>query len=322
MTQSHIWHQHYHGRSKEIEWRSLGSVADLIESSLTRFADHPAVHCLGTTSSYAEIDVASRNLAAYLQNRLGHDKGSRVAVMLPNILAFNVTTYAVIRAGLVQVNVNPLYTPRELKHQLDDAQVETIIIAAAVTPTLSAILSETGVCNVITVQIGDLIKSPIPQAPIDPGICDSIAFTDAVAEGASLSFTRPSLTQDDLIFLQYTGGTTGLSKGAMLSHGNLAANIAMYDWIAGSITEPGKEIIVTPVPMYHILALMVSVLSYTRYGALNVLIPNPRDMAAFVDTLKAFRFTAIVGVNTLYNGLLHTQAFAEVDCSGLKVGHF
>lgn len=151
------------------------------------------------------------------------------------------------------------------------------------------------------------------------GLTGTVALTDALTEGASLPFERPQISQEDLLFLQYTGGTTGLSKGAMLTHGNLASNMAVYDWLAGSVTEPGQEIIVTPVPMYHILALMVSVLSYTRYGALNVLIPNPRDMAAFVATLKSFRFTAMVGVNTLYNGLLHTPAFEEVDCSGLKV---
>ena len=314
-----IWHQNYGDKPREIEWASLGSMADVIETALVRFADRPAVHCLGTTRSYAEIDAASSALAAFLQKRLGHAKGDRIAVMLPNIMPFNVATYGVIRAGMVQVNVNPLYTPRELVHQLNDSGAETIIIAAMASKTLGAILSQTKVRNVITVQIGDMIDAPVPAAPIDPAIPAPIPLTQALAEGADLAFDRPAITQDDLLFLQYTGGTTGLSKGATLSHGNLASNMAVYDWLAGDITTPGQEIIVTPVPMYHILALMVSVLSYTRYGALNVLIPNPRDMDAFVHTLKAFRFTAFVGVNTLYNGLLHTPTFAEVDCSGLKI---
>lgn len=314
-----IWHQNYGDMPKEIEWASLGSMADVIETSLKTYADRPAVHCLGTTLRYAEVEQASTALAAFLQKKLGHKKGDRIAVMLPNIIPFNVATFAVIRSGMVQVNVNPLYTPRELLHQLNDAGVETIIIAAMATKTLGAILEQTSVRNVITVQIGDLVEAPIPSAPIDTAFQEYTSFSEALADGKDLVFDRPQISQDDLLFLQYTGGTTGLSKGAMLTHGNLASNIMVYDCLAGSITTPGEEIIVTPVPMYHILALMVSVLSYTRYGALNVLIPNPRDMAAFVNTLKTFRFTAMVGVNTLYNGLLHTPAFQEVDCSGLKV---
>lgn len=315
----HIWHQHYGDRSREIEWQSLGSMADVIETALEKFKDKPAVHCLGTTCTYGEIDQMSRDLAGYLQGALGGQKGDRVAIMLPNIMAFNVASFAVIRSGMVQVNVNPLYTPRELEHQLNDAGVETIIIAAMATPTLAAIIGKTRVKNVLTVQIGDLIDAPVPPTEIAEGIPSAIALTDALAAGQDMPFARPEITQDDLLFLQYTGGTTGLSKGAMLTHGNLASNMAMYDWVAGSVTDEGKEIIVTPVPMYHILALMVSVLSYTRYGALNVLIPNPRDMDMFIGTIRNFRFTAMVGVNTLFNGLLHTPAFAEVDCSALKV---
>jgi len=314
-----IWHQNYGDMPKDIEWHSLGSMADVIETALTKFADLPAVHCLGTTLSYVEIDAHSRDLAAYLQSALGHVKGDRVAIMLPNIMAFNVASFGAIRSGMVQVNVNPLYTPRELRHQLNDAGVETIIIAAMSTPTLAAILGETSVKNIITVQIADLIDAPVPPAEIDAELAQSVSLRDALSAGGNLPFTRPHINQDDLLFLQYTGGTTGLSKGAMLTHGNLASNMAVYDALAGSITQEGREIIITPVPMYHILALMVSVLSYTRYGALNVLIPNPRDMDMFVGTMKQFKFTAMVGVNTLYNGLLHTPAFAEVDCSGLKV---
>jgi long-chain acyl-CoA synthetase len=313
------WHQNYGTKPKDIEWESLGSMADVIETALEKFATRPAVHCLGTTRTYSEVDKASRDLAAYLKNALGHAKGDRVAIMLPNIMAFNVASFAVIRSGMVQVNVNPLYKPRELKHQLNDAGVETIIIAAMVTPTLAAIIGETDVKNVITVQIGDLIEAPVPPADVASGLGNTVALSDALALGADLSFERPEISQDDLLFLQYTGGTTGLSKGAMLTHGNLASNMAVYDWLAGEITIEGEEIIVTPVPMYHILALMVSVLSYTRYGALNVLIPDPRDMDMFIGTIKNFRFTAFVGVNTLYNGLLHTPAFADVDCSALKV---
>ena len=316
---THIWHQNYGDKPKHIEWENLGSMADVIETALEKFADKPAVHCLGTTRTYGEIDKASRDLAAYLQSGLGQGKGDRVAIMLPNIMAFNVASYAVIRSGMVQVNVNPLYTPRELKHQLNDAGVETIIIAAMATPTLAAIIAETDVKNVITVQVADLIDAPVPPAKVAEGLGTTVALSDALAQGADMAFERPAISQDDLLFLQYTGGTTGLSKGAMLTHGNLASNMVVYDWLAGEITNEGEEIIVTPVPMYHILALMVSVLSYTRYGALNVLIPNPRDMDMFIGTIKHFRFTAFVGVNTLYNGLLHTPAFADVDCSALKV---
>lgn len=312
-----IWHQNYGNKPRDIEWKTLGSMADVIETALVKLASKPAVHCLDTTRTYGEIDKASRDLAAYLQNALGHVKGDRVAIMLPNIMAFNVASYAVIRSGMVQVNVNPLYTPRELKHQLNDAGVETIIIAAMATPTLASVIAETDVKNVITVQIGDLIDAPVPPVDVVAGIPSSVTLIDALEMGAGLEFVRPEISQNDLLFQQYTGGTTGLSKGAMLTHGNLASNMAVYDWLAGEITNEGEEIIITPVPMYHILALMVSVLSYTRYGALNVLIPNPRDMNMFIGTIKNFRFTAFVGVNTLYNGLLHTPAFADVDCSSL-----
>ena len=315
----YIWHRHYGTMPKEIEYQSMGSIADVIEKSLIEFSDRPAVHCLGTTKTYAEIDHLSLSLAAFLQKTLALKKGDRVAVMLPNIMAFNVATFAVIRAGLVQVNVNPLYTSRELLHQINDSGAETIIIIANATARLGPILGKTGIKNIIVVNLGDLIDAAIPDCAVDPAVTNYFDLVDAIQQGRSLHFARPEIIQSDLLFLQYTGGTTGVSKGAMLTHGNLASNIAVYDALDGSITTPGQEIIVTAVPMYHILALMVSVLSYTRYGALNVLIPNPRDMNAFVETLKTFRFTSMVGVNTLYNGLLHSPAFSEVDCSALKV---
>ncbi len=314
-----IWQKHYGDMSPEIRWEQDGSMADLIERAAEKFADLPAVACFGTTLSYRQVERLSRDFAAYLQNGLGLEQGARVAIMLPNIIPFHVASFGMIRAGMVQVNVNPMYTPHELAHQLNDSGAETIVVASMVSATLGAVLEQTQIKTVITVDLADLTAAPIPAAPVDEAITGAIALTDALAQGAQLAFKRPEITQDDLIFLQYTGGTTGLSKGAMLSHGNLVSNVAVYDALAGAITEEGKEIVITPIPMYHIFALMVNCLCYWRYGALNVLIADPRDMAGFVKTLSQYKFTAMTGVNTLYNGLLHTPGFAELDFSSLKV---
>jgi long-chain acyl-CoA synthetase len=227
--------------------------------------------------------------------------------------------WGIIRIGAVQVNVNPMYTPRELQHQLNDAQVDTIVIFSPSTKVLADILDDTGIKNIITVDLDDLVDKGLPCAAIDERLTNAIGFTDALTQGKALELSMPALNQDDLLFLQYTGGTTGLSKGAMLSHGNVIANILQYQEFAKNHIHYGNDIVITAIPMYHIFALMANTLSYFTFGAKNVLVTNPRDMASFVEIWKNTPATMFTGVNTLFNGLLHTAGFDQVDFSSLKL---
>lgn len=304
--------------AKTIDESAYSSIVDLIEQSFTKFADRPAFSSFGQVLTYAEIERKSGYVAAYLQSQLGLKKGDRVALMSPNIMAFPVVMLGILRAGLVQVNVNPLYTPRELTHQLNDADTDTIIIYGGVTDTLAEMIDQTSINNVVIANLGDATNARLPSPEVNDRFKDTITLNDVLKLGANLSFTVPKITLSDLLFLQYTGGTTGLSKGAALTHGNLVSNIMMYDSIAGDITEEGKEIVITALPLYHIFALMVNFFSYFKFGALNVLIANPRDMPGFVAELGKWKFSAISGVNTLYNGLLHTPGFADLDFDNLK----
>lgn len=315
-----VWLKHYGDIPEEVTYDQYGSMIDMIEEAVEKYGDKPAFHCGFRDLSFRDVDQLSRDFAAYLQEGLGLKKGDRIAIMLPNILPFPVAMMGIQRAGLVQVNVNPLYTPRELGHQLQDADAETIVIFNMCTPTLAAVLGDTPVKNVITVETDDLLNLYLDSPPVHPALNEfSVRFTEALATGADMEYTRPKVTQDDLIFLQYTGGTTGLSKGAMLTHGNLLANMAGYDAVAGHLTVEGDETIITALPLYHIFALMVNLLTYFKYGAKNVLIPNPRDMVAFVAELKRHRMTAFSGVNTLFGGLMMHPEFPTVDFSGLKI---
>jgi len=315
-----IWQKHFGDTvPAEINPEAYNSVVEIIDEACKKFADKTAFSNFGKTITYGDVDRLSRNFAAYLQNDLKLEKGARVAVMLPNLIPFPVAMFGILRAGMVQVNVNPLYTPRELEHQLNDADTDTIVIFSGSTPTLAAIAKNTKIKTIITVGLDDLVGAGLPSPAVDESLTGCTAFMDALSAGENAEFTPPALTRDDLIYLQYTGGTTGLSKGAMLSHGNLVANIMMYDAVAGAVTDEGTEIVITALPLYHIFALMVNCLSYFRYGATNVLITNPRDMPGFVKELSNWTFTAITGVNTLYNGLLHTPGFGDLDFSGLRV---
>ena len=304
--------------AKTIDESAYSSIVDLIEQSFTKFADRPAFSSFGQVLTYAEIERKSGYFAAYLQSQLGLKKGDRVALMSPNIMAFPVVMLGILRAGLVQVNVNPLYTPRELTHQLNDADTDTIIIYGGVTDTLAEMIDQTSIKNVVIANLGDATNARLPSPEVNDRFKDTITLNDVLVEGANFRFTAPKITLSDLLFLQYTGGTTGLSKGAALSHGNLVSNIMMYDSIASGITEEGKEIVITALPLYHIFALMVNFFSYFKFGALNVMIANPRDMPGFVAELGKWKFSAISGVNTLYNGLLHTPGFADLDFDNLK----
>ena len=303
----------------DIDPEAYPSVRAMLEGAMTRFAERPAFRCFGERLTYADADRLSRNFAAFLQDRLGVKKGDRIAVMLPNLPAFPLAMLGIIRAGAIQVNVNPLYTPRELAHQLGDAGVKTIIVFAGVSATLAEIIAESGVTQVISVGLADGTAAQLPGPPVDPRLENVIPFTDALTQGASLPLSCPPLSGDDILFLQYTGGTTGLSKGAALSHRNLVANTEQYKAFMLDALQPGEEVVVTALPLYHIFALMVNFITYFSIGAENWLVPNPRDMAGFVETLKQARPTVFTGVNTLFAGLLMQENIGEVDFSRLKV---
>ena len=318
MTQRH-WLASYGSIPKEINPDAYRSVVDLMEQAMKRFADKPAMRCAGQTLTYAQLDSLSRDFAAYLQCRLGVKKGDRIAVMAPNLLAFPIAFLGIIRAGAVQVNVNPLYTPRELEHQLADAGAETIIVYSGVSATVAEVMAKTRLKTVITVGVGDGSGVALPSPPVDGRLSGAIAFTGALAEGATLQYESVDVNGDDLIFLQYTGGTTGLSKGAALSHRNLVANTEQFKAFMPDGVRPGQEVIVTAIPLYHIFALMVNFITYFSVGADNWLVPNPRDFDSFLATLKAARPTVFMGVNTLYAGLVMHPGSKEIDWSNLRL---
>jgi len=321
MTRRH-WLASYGERiPAEINPDAHASVVEMLEEAMQRHAAKPAFHCFGQTLTYADTDRLSRAFAAYLQRKLGVAKGDRIAVMLPNIPAFPLAAIGILRAGAAQVNVNPLYTPRELEHQLNDAGVGTIVIFSGVSKTLAEIVGNTSVKNVITVALGDGTGAAgkLPSPPPDPRLANATGFADALTRGTDLEFKPIELKGDDLLFLQYTGGTTGLSKGAALSHRNLVANTEQFKAFFPDALRPGQEVVVTALPLYHIFALMVNFISYFSVGAENWLVPNPRDMDAFVETLKNARCTIFTGVNTLYGGLLMHPKIGDVDFSELRV---
>jgi long-chain acyl-CoA synthetase len=296
-----------------------GSVLEMLDGAMARYPDKPAFRCFGQTLTYADTNRVSRNFAAYLQGGLGVEKGDRIAVMLPNIPAFPLAMLGIVRAGAVQVNVNPLYTPRELEHQLNDAGVKTIVIFRGVTATLAEIIAKTAVENVISVELGDGIGAKPATPPIDPRLANVTAFSEALAQGANHAFSPASLAGDDLLFLQYTGGTTGLSKGAALSHRNLVANTEQFKAFTPDALRPGQEVVVTALPLYHIFALMVNFITYFSIGAENWLVPNPRDMDGFVEILQKSRCTVFTGVNTLFAGLIMHPRIGELDFSNLRM---
>ncbi|HRF62464.1 MAG TPA: long-chain-fatty-acid--CoA ligase [Candidatus Competibacter sp.] len=325
-----IWLKEYPpGVPAEIDLNEFTSVKDILEKSCQRFADSPAYSNMGVTLRYRDIDRLSRDFAAFLQG-LGLGKRDRVAIMMPNVLQYPVALFGVLRAGMVVVNVNPLYTPRELEHQLNDSGAAVIVIVENFAHTLQQVLDKTMVKTVVMTQLGDLfpfpkrtlvnfvvkhLKKRVPAWKIPA----AVPFRRALRAGAGQALTDVPLNRDDLAFLQYTGGTTGVSKGAMLTHGNLVANLQQASAWLSSVSTPGKEIIVTALPLYHIFSLTVNGLTFMKAGGHNVLITNPRDMPGFVKELGKIRFTAITGVNTLFNGLLGTPGFDRLDFGALKL---
>ncbi len=318
------------GVPADIDLSVYRSIPDILETSCSRFADLPAFHCMGAGITYRELDRLSLDFGSWLQNVAGLGKGARVALMMPNLLQYPVAIFGVLRAGLVGVNCNPLYTPRELEHQLNDSGAEAIVILENFAHTLQEVIGRTKVKTIVTTQIGDMlgfpkslltnfvvkrVKKMVP--PFDlPG---AVRFNDALSAGRSHRLAPPPIGLEDIAFLQYTGGTTGVSKGAMLTHGNLVANLLQVSGWVGTGLEEGHETVITALPLYHIFALTGNCLTFMKIGAKNVLIPNPRDMPGFVAELGRHRFTAITGVNTLFNALMNTPGFAQLDFSGLKM---
>jgi long-chain acyl-CoA synthetase len=325
-----IWLKSYPaGVPAEIDADQFDSIADLLDGLFGKFADKPAVHNLGRTLSYAELERLSRDFAAFLQALPGMGKGDRVAIMSPNLLQYPVALFGVLRAGMTVVNVNPLYTPRELEHQLKDSGAKAIVVIENFASVLQQVLGKTPVEHVITTRVGDLLPVPkrwlvnfvikrvkkmVPAWRID----GAIGFREALARGAATSLRPVEMTREDIAFLQYTGGTTGVSKGAMLTHRNFLANVEQTStWISASFRE-GAEIVIAPLPMYHIFCL-TSTLAFMKWGSLIVLITNPRDLPGLVAELRRWKFSGMTAVNTLFNGLLNTPGFDGLDFSALKV---
>jgi len=325
-----IWLKEYPaGVPAEIDASRYGSIPQLSENIFREFAEQPAYNNFGCSMSYGELNRHSRDFAAFLQSLPGMNKGERVAIMSPNLMQYPVVLIGILRAGMIVVNVNPLYTPRELEHQLKDSGAKAIVIVENFAATLQQVIRQTQVEHVITTQLGDLLPPPkrwivnfavkrlkklVPAWRID----GAIALRAALARGAGAQLNPVSLAPEDIAFLQYTGGTTGLSKGAMLTHRNILANIAQAGaWIGGTLKE-GEEIVISPLPMYHIFCLTTT-LYFMSLGVINVLITNPRDLPAFIKELKKWKWSVLAGVNTLFNGLLNTPGFSELDFSGLKV---
>jgi long-chain acyl-CoA synthetase len=325
-----VWLKSYPaGVPADVDPAQYTSIRDILERSCARFAGQPAFCCMGRELTFAELDRLSLDFGSWLQNAAGLGKGARVAVMMPNLLQYPVAMFGLLRAGLIGVNCNPLYTPRELEHQLNDSGAEAIVILENFAKTLEAVIGRTKVKTVVTTQIGDLlgfpkslvanfvvkrVKKMVPPFSL-PG---AVAFNDVLAAGARHSLAPPPLTLDDIAFLQYTGGTTGVSKGAMLTHGNIVSNLLQVSaWIGTGLKE-GEETVIGALPLYHIFALTAS-LTFMKIGAKDVLIPNPRDMPGFVKELGKHRFSVVPGVNTLFNGLMNTPGFAQLDFSHLKV---
>ncbi|WP_234735832.1 AMP-binding protein [Tellurirhabdus bombi] len=329
------WLKYYpKGVPYEINPDAYPSLVELMEEGFRNYADKAAYACMGKKLTYGEIDQLSRQFAAFLQNDLKLQKGDRLVIQMPNLLQYPVVMFGALRAGLIVVNTNPLYTPREMRHQFKDSGAKAIVILANFANNLEKILPETDIQHVIVTQIGDLLGFPKKQIvnavvkyvkKMVPAyqLPSAISFSEALSRGSRTTYKRPTMTSKDLAFIQYTGGTTGVSKGAMLTHRNMIANVeGQNEWMKPGLKKNGpseQEIIVAALPLYHVYALTCNALSALKIGALNLLITNPRDMNAFIDDLKKYKITMFTGLNTLYNGLLNHPRINEVDFSELTI---
>ncbi len=314
----------------EIDPDEYTSLVEVFERSCHQFGPRLAFTNMGYGMTYTELEQKSRGFAAYLQQELGLTKGERVAIMLPNLLQYPVALFGVLRAGLIVVNVNPLYTPRELEHQLRDSGARAILILANFAHVLAEVIENTEVKQAIVTEIGDLlpfwkakvvnlvvrhIKKMVP----DYTLPNAVGFNQALVIGGRRTLRPVAVGGEDLAFLQYTGGTTGLSKGAMLTHRNMLANMQQISAWVGSAIRDGEEIVITALPLYHIFCLTVNCMCFVRHGGLNVLITNPRDIPLFVQEIRQWKFTVITGVNTLFNALANNDKFAKLDFSALRL---
>lgn len=304
---------------EEIDADAFTTLQQVFDAAVARYPDHAAFVGIGGRLTYAEVDREARAFAAFLQGRLGVRKGDRIAVMLPNILAFPIAMLGIIRSGAIQVNVNPMYTARELQHQLQDAGASVIVAYNGSTPTLADVVGKTAIKHVISVTPGDSGNVPAVGPAMDARLHDAIAFAEALHVGRNLDFRPVDLEGGDVLYLQYTGGTTGLSKGAVLTHRNLVANFQQFGAVIPRALRPGVERVVTALPLYHIFGLTVNLISYFAIGATNWLVANPRDVDGLIRTLKDAKPTVFVGVNTLYTGLLANPGLSEVDFSDLRL---
>lgn len=304
---------------EHVEVSADSSVTKIFERAFESYKDRTAFVSLGAELSFAEVDQLSRDFAAYLQNELGVKKGDRIAVMLPNILAFAIAFIGIIRCGAIQVNVNPLYTPQELKHQLNDSGAKTIVVFSGSTQTLAKVVQDTPVVNIITANLGDGGCFDIASPEVDPTLVNRVRFTDVLSMGNNLQYSAPDIHAQDTIFLQYTGGTTGLSKGAVLTHGNLIANIEQTKAMIPGATRPAGEIVVTALPLYHIFGLTVNLLIYFPLGATNYLVANPRDTNELIGAYRDSGFSVSTGVNSLISGLLDHPEFSKIDFSNFRL---
>ncbi|AXT45769.1 MULTISPECIES: long-chain-fatty-acid--CoA ligase [Chromobacterium] len=322
-----VWLKNYQpGVAHEIDINQFQSVVEVFDRSVKKFHDRPALACMGKELSYREMDQLSGHFASYLQHELKLRKGDRVAVMMPNLLQYPVAVFGTLRAGGTVVNVNPLYTPRELEHQLKDSGAETIVILENFANVLEQVLPRTQVKHVIVASIGEMlgfakgmlvnfvvrkVKKMVPPWRL-PG---HVRFSDTLSRGARAPYSPVELGHDDIAFLQYTGGTTGVSKGAMLLHRNIVANMLQAgEWVK-PVIRPGQEIIVTALPLYHIFSLTANLMVFTEVGALNILITNPRDIPGFIKEMGKYPVTCMTGVNTLFNALLNNPEFAKLNFS-------
>ena len=325
------WLKHYRSDiPHEIDLEKFGSLVEVIDEAFQKYGTKPAFTCMGKTLRFQDLEEQSRHFAAFLSQVLGMQKGDRIAIMMPNILQYPVVLFGALRAGITIVNVNPLYTARELKHQLIDSGAKAIVIVENFAATLAQVINETPVKDVVLTGIGDMLGFPkgmivnwvlkhLKKMVPPHDIPHFIRLDEALQQGTHKNFEAAPANREDIAFLQYTGGTTGLSKGAMLSHGNIIANVLQASaWLNQEI-EPGNETIITALPLYHIFSLTANCVVFMYFGGHNILITNPRDIPGFVKTLQKHPFTAITAVNTLFNALLQNETFKTLDFSPLKI---
>ncbi|GGP65703.1 long-chain-fatty-acid--CoA ligase [Shewanella algicola] len=315
----------------EIDPDKYNSLAELFLKYTKQYASNTAFINMDVSITYEQLEQQAKEFAAYLQNDLGLVKGDKFAIMIPNVLQYPIALFGALISGLTVVNVNPLYTARELEHQLKDSGAKGILILENFAHVLQAVINKTDVKHVITTSVGDrlgMIKGALINGAIKHlkkqvppfDLPNAVKFNDAMAKGSKSQFTPVDVVGADLAFLQYTGGTTGPSKGAMLTHRNMVANLEQSNAVTKNVYEIGKEFMVTALPLYHIYALTSNCLAFLPFGGQNLLITNPRDMPGFVKELAKYKFTVITGVNTLFNGLLNTPGFDQLDFSALKMG--